>query len=189
MSDNSFELPLPHEKSASKFILDALNAAESSDSTEPDEAQLELAPVDEPEETAPAEEAATEAPEVPEPSSSPEIELPEGQKYFRVGEAAELMKVEPHVLRYWEGEFQGIRPLKSRSGQRTYTRRDMEIFLKVRHLLYVDKFSVKGAKQKMREARAQQKHAPAQVDRAVLRHMAQELRNLIQLARNSPGLG
>ena len=62
--------------------------------------------------------------------------------YFRIGEVAELVGVEPHVLRYWEREFRTIRPTKSAKGQRVYSRRDVENLMRVRDLLYADGFTI-----------------------------------------------
>jgi DNA-binding transcriptional MerR regulator len=71
--------------------------------------------------------------------------------YFRIGEVAGLVGVEPHVLRYWETEFRSIRPQKSAKGQRVYTRRDVETLLKVKDLLYAHRFTIAGARRKLRE--------------------------------------
>ncbi len=70
--------------------------------------------------------------------------------YFRIGEVAEIVGVEPHVLRYWETEFRSIRPEKSRKGQRIYSRRDVETLLKVKELLYGHRYTIAGAKRKLR---------------------------------------
>jgi DNA-binding transcriptional MerR regulator len=70
--------------------------------------------------------------------------------YFRIGEVAQIVGVEPHVLRYWETEFRSIRPEKSRKGQRVYSRRDVETLLKVKDLLYGHRFTIAGAKRKLR---------------------------------------
>lgn len=70
--------------------------------------------------------------------------------FFRIGEVAELVGVEPHVLRYWEREFRSIRPTKSAKGQRVYSRRDVENLLRVRDLLYRDGFTIAGAKKKLK---------------------------------------
>ncbi len=72
--------------------------------------------------------------------------------YFRIGEVAELVGVEPHVLRYWEREFRTIRPTKSAKGQRVYTRRDVENLMRVRELLYREGFTIAGAKKKLSRA-------------------------------------
>src|ERR1700677_2181063 len=71
--------------------------------------------------------------------------------YFRIGEVAGLVGVEPHVLRYWEREFRTIRPSKSAKGQRVYSRRDVESLLRVRELLYGQGFTIAGARRRMRE--------------------------------------
>jgi len=71
--------------------------------------------------------------------------------YFRIGEVANLVGVEPHVLRYWEREFRSIRPSKSAKGQRVYSRRDVESLLRVRELLYGQGFTIAGARRRMRE--------------------------------------
>jgi DNA-binding transcriptional MerR regulator len=72
--------------------------------------------------------------------------------YYRIGEVAEIVGVEPHVLRYWETEFRSIRPQKSRKGQRIYSRRDVDKLLKVKDLLYSHGFTIAGARKRMREA-------------------------------------
>lgn len=71
--------------------------------------------------------------------------------YFRIGEVAEIVGVEPHVLRYWETEFRTIRPQKSSKGQRIYSRRDVEKLLKVKDLLYTQGFTIAGARKRLRE--------------------------------------
>ena len=71
--------------------------------------------------------------------------------YYRIGEVAGIVGVEPHVLRYWETEFRSIRPQKSAKGQRVYTRRDVETLLKVKELLYAHRFTIAGARRKLRE--------------------------------------
>lgn len=72
--------------------------------------------------------------------------------YFRIGEVAELVGVEPHVLRYWEREFRSIRPTKSAKGQRVYSRRDVESLMRVRELLYREGFTIAGAKKKLQRS-------------------------------------
>jgi DNA-binding transcriptional MerR regulator len=72
--------------------------------------------------------------------------------FYRIGEVAELVGVETHVLRYWEREFRTIRPTKSAKGQRVYSRRDVEKLIRVRRLLYAEGFTIAGAKKKLEEA-------------------------------------
>ena len=77
-------------------------------------------------------------------------ELP-AKLYYRIGEVAGIVGVEPHVLRYWETEFRSIRPQKSAKGQRIYSRRDVETLLKVKELLYAHRFTIAGARRKLRD--------------------------------------
>ncbi|MFH1807368.1 MAG: MerR family transcriptional regulator [Pseudomonadota bacterium] len=67
--------------------------------------------------------------------------------YFRIGEVAAIVGVKPYVLRYWESEFAALRPQKSRTRQRMYRRRDVELLLKIKHLLYDRKYTIAGARQ------------------------------------------
>ncbi len=70
--------------------------------------------------------------------------------YFRIGEVADLVGVERHVLRYWEREFRtSVRPTKSAKGHRIYSRRDVENLLRVRDLLYTHGFTIAGARKRM----------------------------------------
>ena len=71
--------------------------------------------------------------------------------YFKIGEVAEIVGVAPHVLRYWETEFRSVRPQKSSKQQRVYRRRDVERLLRIKHLLYVDKFTIAGARKRLKE--------------------------------------
>ncbi len=71
--------------------------------------------------------------------------------YYRIGEVAEVVGVEPHVLRYWESEFKSIRPQKSPKGQRVYSRRDLEKLLRVKDLLYTEGYTIAGAKRQLKE--------------------------------------
>ncbi len=87
--------------------------------------------------------------------------------YFRIGEVAGIVGVEPHVLRYWEREFRNIRPTKSARGQRVYSRRDVENLLRVRELLYTQGFTIAGArKQLQRPPSKDAQAAPARAELA-----------------------
>ena len=69
--------------------------------------------------------------------------------FFRIGEVCDLIKVQPHVLRYWESEFPMLAPQKNRAGQRVYRRKDVEMVFRIRDLLYEEKFTIAGAKKKL----------------------------------------
>jgi DNA-binding transcriptional MerR regulator len=73
--------------------------------------------------------------------------------YFRIGDVADLVGVKPYVLRYWETEFPMIAPQKSASGQRVYRRSDVETVLMIKHLLYEERYSIDGARKRLRELR------------------------------------
>lgn len=78
----------------------------------------------------------------------PAYQIPE-KIFFKIGEVCDLVGVQPHVLRYWETEFPMLSPQKNRAGQRTYRRRDVEIALRIKELLYEDLFTIAGAKKKL----------------------------------------
>jgi DNA-binding transcriptional MerR regulator len=71
--------------------------------------------------------------------------------FFKIGEVCELIKVQPHVLRYWETEFPMLAPQKNRAGQRVYRRKDVEMVLRIRDLLYEEKFTIAGAVKKLQD--------------------------------------
>lgn len=75
--------------------------------------------------------------------------------YFKIGEVAALTNVKPYVLRYWESEFHIIHPKKSLSRQRVYTRSDVETIIEIRRLLYKEKYTLDGAKKKIKEIMAE----------------------------------
>src|ERR1700735_387439 len=70
--------------------------------------------------------------------------------FFRIGEVSQLVGVEPYVLRYWESEFPGLAPKKSSSGQRMFRRKDVEMLLSIKHLLYNEKFTIEGARKALK---------------------------------------
>lgn len=82
------------------------------------------------------------------------LELGTEKPFFKIGEAAEIVGVAPHVLRYWEQAFPGIRPRKSKGKQRLYRRADIATLLQVKHLLYERKFTVAGARSELRKGEA-----------------------------------
>jgi DNA-binding transcriptional MerR regulator len=73
--------------------------------------------------------------------------------YYSIGEVCDLTGLKPHVLRYWETQFEVLQPTKNRAGNRVYRPREVELVLLVRHLLYDRKFTIEGARQKIRELR------------------------------------
>jgi DNA-binding transcriptional MerR regulator len=84
-------------------------------------------------------------------------ELDEGpilkKAYYSIGEVCDLTGLKPHVLRYWETQFEMLQPNKNRAGNRVFRPQEIELILLVRHLLYEEKFTIEGARQKLRELR------------------------------------
>lgn len=75
-----------------------------------------------------------------------------GEKlFYSIGEAAELLGVKPHVLRYWESEFEKLRPKKTPTGQRVYRLRDLQVAKTIHRLLYDEKYTIAGARKKLEE--------------------------------------
>ena len=75
------------------------------------------------------------------------------QEFYSIGEVCALTELKPHVLRYWESQFKVLSPAKNRSGNRVYARREVELILLVKQLLYVEKYTIDGARQKLDEHR------------------------------------
>lgn len=89
------------------------------------------------------------------------VSIPE-KLFFKIGEVCQLAGVQAHVLRYWESEFPMLAPQKNRAGQRTYRRRDVEMALRIKQLLYDEQYTIAGAKKKLAsDMRAPSREAPS----------------------------
>jgi DNA-binding transcriptional MerR regulator len=75
------------------------------------------------------------------------------REFFSMGDVCTLTDLKPHVLRYWESQFRFLHPAKNRSGNRVYQRREIELIMLVRQLLYTEKYTIDGARQKIDEYR------------------------------------
>jgi DNA-binding transcriptional MerR regulator len=75
------------------------------------------------------------------------------QQFFSIGEVCSLTELKPHVLRYWESQFRFLAPAKNRSGNRVYKGREVELIMLVKHLLYSEKFTIDGARQRLDQYR------------------------------------
>jgi DNA-binding transcriptional MerR regulator len=80
--------------------------------------------------------------------SQPAVAIPE-KLFFKIGEVCDIVEVQAHVLRYWESEFPSLAPQKNRAGQRTYRKRDVEMALRIKELLYEEKYTIAGAKKRL----------------------------------------
>lgn len=104
---------------------------------------------------------------------------------FKIGEVAELLGVKTYVLRYWETEFEALRPKKSNQNQRMYTRKDLETVLLVRKLLHRDRFSIEGARKALKNLKAQVKKEKSNEAAVVnFQLMSQELRDILATVRS-----
>jgi DNA-binding transcriptional MerR regulator len=84
--------------------------------------------------------------------------------YFKIGEVSQLVGVEPYVLRYWESEFPGLSPRKSNTGQRMFRRKDVELLLTIKQLLYEKKFTIEGARKALKSGKVAKPEAGAVVE-------------------------
>jgi len=75
------------------------------------------------------------------------------QEFFSIGDVCTLTDLKPHVLRYWESQFRFLNPAKNRSGNRVYKAREIELIMLVKHLLYAEKYTIEGARQRVEEYR------------------------------------
>jgi len=106
------------------------------------------------------------------------------QEFFSIGEVCELTGLKPHVLRYWESQFRFLSPAKNRSGNRVYQRREIELIMLVKHLLYTEKYTIDGARQKVDQHRRKGELRPAArtaLDLQTIEAMEQELREVLGL--------
>ena len=82
--------------------------------------------------------------------AKPQRQFPD-KLFYKIGEVSKIADVEPYVLRYWETEFSFLRPRKNRSGQRVYIRKDLELVLQIKKLLYEDRYTIEGVRKKLGE--------------------------------------
>lgn len=132
------------------------------------------------------------------PRSGENPEIPD-KLYFRIGEVSRVSGVKPHVLRYWETEFPAITPKKSGSGHRLYRRKDVELILEIKRLLYEERFTIEGARkylgQKARRQAARGARPPAQGElfetapegAANLEEIRRELREILEILSRPAG--
>jgi DNA-binding transcriptional MerR regulator len=101
------------------------------------------------------------------------------QEFFSIGEVCALTDLRPHVLRYWESQFRFLNPAKNRSGNRVYKSREVELIMLVKHLLYTEKYTIEGARQRIEQYR-KSGDLKAQASRAASRTTLSELREQLE---------
>jgi len=112
--------------------------------------------------------------------------------FYRIGDVSEITGIKPHILRYWEAEFSVLHPRKNDAGQRVYERRDVELIIEIKKLLYEQRYTISGAKKFLarRHKQAPKKSSPAKAPSdmsAALKMCRQELRGLLALLDRNGG--
>jgi DNA-binding transcriptional MerR regulator len=110
--------------------------------------------------------------------------------FYRIGDVSEITGIKPHILRYWEAEFSGLHPRKNRAGQRIYERRDVELVLEIKKLLYEQRYTISGAKKLLARQHKSVPNKPAVAKTpgdmtAALQMCRQELRGLLALLKRN----
>jgi DNA-binding transcriptional MerR regulator len=106
------------------------------------------------------------------------------QEYFSIGDVCQLTDLKPHVLRYWESQFRFLNPVKNRSGNRVYQRREIELIMLVKHLLYTEKFTIEGARKRIEQYRrtgALKSEARFALQHETVENLTRELRNILDV--------
>lgn len=106
------------------------------------------------------------------------MQIPDEKRFFRIGEVSRIIGVEPYVLRYWESEFPQIRPTRADSKQRTYQRKDLEIILEIKRLLYEEKLTIEGARQRLKHRGEKAPPSKEEVLQAVKKELGELLKVL-----------
>ena len=104
--------------------------------------------------------------------------------YYSIGEVCDLTGLKPHVLRYWETQFEVLSPNKNRAGNRVYRPKDVELISLVKHLLYEEKFTIEGARQRlldMRRAGELEEERQVALEPGFLATMKEELQDLLEV--------
>jgi DNA-binding transcriptional MerR regulator len=101
------------------------------------------------------------------------------QEFYSIGEVCGLTDLKPHVLRYWESQFRFLNPAKNRSGNRVYKGREVELIMLVKHLLYTEKFTIEGARQRVDNYR-RTGELRVSAHRAFETELAQEIRTTVE---------
>ena len=115
--------------------------------------------------------------------------VPPDKEFFSIGEASDVTHVAPYVLRYWESEFKLLRPSRRESGQRKYSRKDIETILKIKDLLYVKRFTIPGAKKFLvAEKRAAPEQLKIELEESgaaaeILKESRQTLHEILEILR------
>ena len=109
------------------------------------------------------------------------MQLPDDKRYFRIGEVSRIIGVEPYVLRYWESEFPQIRPRRADTNQRTYQKKDLEVIMEIKRLLYEEKLTIEGARKRL----TKRTETGVPLDRSFIEDLKTELQDILKILSNS----
>lgn len=105
--------------------------------------------------------------------------IPDDKRYFRIGEVSRIVGVKPYVLRYWESEFPTVRPKRADSRQRVYKREDIETLGAIKKLLYEEKLTIAGAKNRLKAMKKGDDTPVPQGD--ILAEIKEELHQILKI--------
>ena len=112
------------------------------------------------------------------------------QEFFSIGDVCQLTDLKPHVLRYWESQFRFLNPAKNRSGNRVYQRREIELIMLVKHLLYTEKYTIEGARQRIEHYRRTgqlKSEARLALQHETVEHLRRELQAILDILKGETG--
>lgn len=108
------------------------------------------------------------------------------KEYYSIGEVCDLVDLKPHVLRYWESQFPPLKPSKNRAGNRVYQRKEIRLIMLVKRLLYSERYTIEGARQKLDELRKGGEYEEATrqtLDESAVDEIRSELQDILELLR------
>lgn len=116
----------------------------------------------------------------------PHIPFPD-KLFYKIGEVSKILGVEPYVLRYWETEFPFLKPRKNKSGQRVYVKKDVELLLAIKNLLYQERYTIEGVRKRLGLGPAETENKPEQESQKkevrqparVVEHIKKRLRDIL----------
>jgi len=98
--------------------------------------------------------------------------------YYKIGEVSKITGVEPYILRYWEQEFKLLKPIRTKTNQRLYQKRDIESILKIKKMLYEERFTIAGAKKRLRqESTPKQQHTTPDASLSKYKELIESVKN------------
>jgi DNA-binding transcriptional MerR regulator len=109
------------------------------------------------------------------------------REFYSIGEVCEMLGIKPHVLRYWETQFEALNPPKNRAGNRVYRARDLQRIALIHRLVHEEKYTIEGARKRIEQEDAGGIQAEQRaLERAVIHNLRNELEGLLGLLEEVP---